>query len=47
MFVTSVRKPEVVMRVKPGVKQMTMKGNTVIASGQHQHPRGKTCVDTA
>jgi len=32
------------MRVKPGVKQMTMKGNTVVASGQQQHPGGKIRV---
>ena len=45
MFVTSVRRSEVGMRLKPGVKQMIMKGNTVVASGRQQHARGKTRVD--
>lgn len=44
MFVISVRRPEAGMHVKPGVKQMVMKGNTVFASGQQQHSRGETCV---
>jgi flagellar biosynthesis regulator FlbT len=36
-FVASVRRSEVGMRLKPGVEQIIMEGNTVVASAQQQH----------
>ena len=40
MFVTGVTRCEAGTRLKPGVKQMIMKGNTIVSSGQHQHSGG-------
>jgi hypothetical protein len=44
-FVASVRRSEAGMRLKPGVEQMIMEGNTGGASGQQQHSGGPTRVD--
>ena len=44
MFAASVRRSEAGMRLKPGVEQMIMRGNTAVANGQQQHPVSTTRV---